>query len=451
MDMNGVCVPMGDVRRGRRLAATLAAAALLFGTAACGADSDSADSGDPNALEVWTRSNPDSAATYDRVFAAFTKKTGIKIDHQPVVNFDQQLQSRASTKDLPDVMINDTALMGSYQHQGLLKPIDPASISGHGQIDAKTWSSTVGLDGRHYGIPYSRQAMTLMVRKDWREKLGLPQPKTWQDMLALAKAFATRDPDGDGKKDTYGMVAPGSAQNGYVAWWGASYLWQGGAKIIEPDGKGGYRPVMDSAAAVRTVSWMKDNLFCGDKNVVQPGALTAVTSTATNFQDGNAGMYLTGPYNIVTFDGTLGKDKFEVLPAPAGPAGPDALAEGENVYFGAKTGKDKQEKALAAFLVSPEGQKLAMTGKNQPVVRIPVNTTLDAAKVHDDPRWSVVQKAYREASEQFPNAPDFAPIKQDTADSLNALFTYCGSDVGAGLKELDDTLAGDLKDQDLMP
>ncbi|MFG2127326.1 ABC transporter substrate-binding protein [Streptomyces sp. NPDC048751] len=442
---------MGHRRRRRRLVATLAVTGLMFGAAACGSGSGSAGSSDPNTLEVWTRSNPDSAATYDRVFAAFTKKTGIKIDYQPVINFDQQLQSRASVKDLPDVMINDTALMGSYQGQGLLKPIDPAAIAGHDQIDAKTWASTVGLDGKHYGIPYSRQAMTLMVRKDWREKLGLPQPKTWQDMLTLAKAFATRDPDGDGKKDTYGMVVPGSAQNGYAAWWGASYLWQGGARIIERTPGGGYKPVMDSPAAVRTVTWMKNNLFCGDNGVIQPGALTAVTGTATNFQDGNAGMYLTGPYNMTTFDQALGKDKYEVLPAPAGPAGNQVLADGENVYFGARTGKTRQEQALGAFLVSPEGQRLAMTGgEHQPVVRIPVNTTLDAAKVRDDPRWSVVQKAYVTASAQFPNAPDFAPVKQDTADALNALFTYCGSDVRSGLKELNDTLAGDLKDQDLL-
>ncbi|MGW0869608.1 sugar ABC transporter substrate-binding protein [Streptomyces sp. NPDC002740] len=442
---------MGDRRRSRRPAATLAVAGLLFATAACGSGADSAGSGDPNTLEVWTRSNPDPAATYERVFAAFTEKTGIKIDYQPVINFDQQLQSRASTKDLPDVMINDTALMGSYQSQGLLKPVDPAGIAGGDRIDAKTWASTVGIDGSHYGIPYSRQAMTLMIRKDWREKLGLPQPRTWQDMLTLARAFADDDPDGDGRKNTYGMVVPGSAQNGYAAWWGASFLWQGGARIIEATKDGGYRPVVDSAAAVRSVSWLKKNLFCtSDNAVIQPGALTAVTGNATNFQDGNAGMYLTGPYNIATFDQTLGKDKFEVVQAPAGPAGNDVLADGENIYFGARTGKTEQEQALAAFLVSPEGQRLAMSGKNQPVVRIPVNSTLDAATVRDDPRWGVVQKAYEDASVQFPNAPDFAPIKQDTADALNAIFTYCGSDVRTGLKELDDTLAGDLKDQDLL-
>lgn len=348
---------MGDRRRSRRLAAALAAAGLAFGTAACGSGSGSSGSGDPNTLEVWTRSNPDSAATYDRVFAAFTKKTGIKIDYQPVVNFDQQLQARASTKDLPDVMINDTALMGSYQSQGLLKPIDPDSITGHDQITAKSWSSTVGLDGKHYGIPYSRQAQTLMIRKDWLKKLGLEAPTTWQQMLTVAKAFATRDPDGDGKKDTYGMVAPGSAMNGYSAWWGANFLWQAGAKIIEPAGQGGYRPAMDSAAAVSAVTWMKDNLFCGAKGVLQPGAVSAVTGTATNFQDGNAGMYLTGPYNMATFDTTPGKNKYEVVPAPAGPAGNDVLADGENVYFGARTGKTEQEQALAAFLVSPRARR----------------------------------------------------------------------------------------------
>lgn len=440
---------MGVRRRSRRLAAMITVAGLAFGAAACGSGSDSTGGGDPNTLEVWTRSNPDPAATYERVFAAFTEKTGIRIDYQPVINFDQQLQSRASTRDLPDVMINDTALMGSYQSQGLLKPIDPAAIEGHDQITDRTWASTVGIDGEHYGIPYSRQAQTLMIRKDWLRKLGLKAPTTWAEMLAVAKAFADRDPDGDGRKDTYGMVVPGSAQNGYAAWWGASFLWSGGAKIIEPDGKG-YRPAMDSAAAVRTVTWMKDNLFCGDNGVIQPGAISAVTGTATNFQDGNAGMYLTGPYNIATYDATPGKDKYEVVPFPAGPAGSTVLADGENVYFGARTGKTKQEQALAAFLISPEGQKLAMTGRNQPVVRIPVNATLDAAQVRDDPRWSVVQKAYEDASEQFPNAPDFAPIKQDTADALNAVFTYCGSDVGTGLKELNDTLAGDLKDQDLL-
>ena len=44
----------------------------------------------------------------------------------------------------------------------------------------------------------------------------------------------------------------------------------------------------------------------------------------------------------------------------------------------------------------------------------------------------------------------YPPLMQDTADALNSIFTYCGGDVRSQLKELNDTLAGDLKDQDLL-
>src|SRR4051794_20925687 len=132
---------MGDRRRRRRLAAAATVAGLMFATAACGSGSDSAGSSDPNTLEVWTRSNPDSAATYDRVFAAFTRKPGTKTDSQPVITSAQQPQSGASTKALPDVMINDTALRGIYQSRALPNPTAPASIAGGDEITDKSWSS----------------------------------------------------------------------------------------------------------------------------------------------------------------------------------------------------------------------------------------------------------------------------------------------------------------------
>ncbi|MBB6418089.1 hypothetical protein [Streptomyces sp. AK010] len=147
-------------------------------------------------------------------------------------------------------------------------------------------------------------------------------------------------------------------------------------------------------------------------------AVSKLLANTTNFQDGNAGMYLTGPYNISTFDTALGKDKYEVLPAPSGPAGNnDVLADGGNISFGARTGKTKQEQTLAAFLVSPEGQELAMTGDHQPVVRIPVNSALDAAKVRHGPAGAWCRRRTRppprssrrripvSTSKSFPAAP----------------------------------------------
>ncbi|CAH1202279.1 Lipoprotein LipO [Paenibacillus allorhizoplanae] len=46
----------------------------------------------------------------------------------------------------------------------------------------------------------------LMVRKDWLDKLKLPMPNTAEEFYQVAKAFTEQDPDGNGKKDTYGST-----------------------------------------------------------------------------------------------------------------------------------------------------------------------------------------------------------------------------------------------------
>lgn len=46
---------------------------------------------------------------------------------------------------------------------------------------------------------------TLFIRADWLKKLNLEVPKTDEELFQIAKAFATQDPDGNGKQDTYGF------------------------------------------------------------------------------------------------------------------------------------------------------------------------------------------------------------------------------------------------------
>jgi multiple sugar transport system substrate-binding protein len=437
--MNGVA--MTHRRAVRGVLASLSAVLLLGSAAACG---DDKPAGDDAALEVWTRSAPDPAATFKDIFAAFTAKTGIKVDYQPVVEFDQQLQARAGSKNLPDVFINDSANLGTYQAQGWLQPIDPASVAGQSDIAAATWDSTKGLDGKNYGIPYSRQAFATFIRKDWREKLGKPVPKTWDDLSALAAAFANDDPDGNGKKDTFGMTVPGSAQNGYTVFWGASYIWQGGGDLITDSGNGKYKAAINDPKSVEAVTWIRKQ-FC-TPGVVQPGALTQTTSQATMFADGTAGIYFTGPYNMAPYDAKLTKDKYEVV-SVAGPASSTVLANGENIYLGAGSKQSDAQKKLAEFLITADAQKLGMASKTVPVVRLPVNTTLDAATVTNDPRWKVFQDAYKKNGKEFPSAVQWVPIRNAAADGLNKVLADCGGDLKAGLDATAQAIDAVLKDQ----
>ncbi|WP_211301281.1 sugar ABC transporter substrate-binding protein [Murinocardiopsis flavida] len=424
--------------------AMLSTAALL-GLTACSGGGGGDDSGP---LEVWSRSAPDPAKTYEKVFAAFTEKTGVKVDYKPVMEFDQQLQTRAGSKDLPDVLINDSGSLGNYQSQGLLTPIEPGDIKGNEDIADSDWKGSVGVDGKTYGIPFSRQAFGTFVNKEWREKLGKDVPETWADLEELATAFAKDDPDGNGKDDTYGMVVPGSTENGYLGWWASSYLWQGGGDIVADTGDGTFESAVASPENEKTVEWIRTQ-FCTKGNV-QPGALTATTSNAPFFPEGTAGIYLTGPYVMAEYDKKLGKEKYEVIPTPAGPGGATTLAEGENIYFGAGSGKEADKKQLAEFLISPEGQEIAMTGTSQPVVRLPVNTGLDAAEVRKDDRWKVFQDSYENDAKAFPSAINFTPVRQGLAEGLNAVMADCDSDIPAALDELDTAINDELESQDVL-
>jgi putative aldouronate transport system substrate-binding protein len=44
-----------------------------------------------------------------------------------------------------------------------------------------------------------------MYRKDWAQKLGVDNPKNANDVMRMFVAFSNEDPNGDGKKDTYGL------------------------------------------------------------------------------------------------------------------------------------------------------------------------------------------------------------------------------------------------------
>ena len=64
-------------------------------------------------------------------------------------------------------------------------------------------------DGKDWGVPnYNHSHMEspqAIYRGDWLEKLNLEVPKTLDEMHDVFYKFANEDPDGNGKKDTYGI------------------------------------------------------------------------------------------------------------------------------------------------------------------------------------------------------------------------------------------------------
>ncbi|MFJ2740857.1 extracellular solute-binding protein [Streptomyces sp. NPDC087440] len=437
------------MQRTRWTGAGFLASALLLTSCTSGPAGVDVKQNSKATLELWTRTTPGGPGEQGalKLTKAFEKATGHKVKVTAIFDdFETKLQQRAAQKNLPDLVMNDVTQLGAMNSQGLLREIDLSKIKNSKDLIAQGLASGKSLDGKQYALPYSAQASALLLRKDWRQKLKLDIPKTWDDFTAMAKAFTTQDPDGDGKQNTSGLAAPLSTKRGYASWYFSNFLWAAGGDFLTETGKGTYKPAMTSNESVRAMQWFRD-LGCRDKSV-QPGSVTMDTPpTNEAFEAGKAGMFVVGPYLLPRFDASLGKEKYEVVPMPKGPKDATVLAEGGSVYLMAGSENQAGQDAFVDFAISAQGQKVAMEGDTGFVVQLPVNKTVNITQVRPDPRWQTYADVYRDSGRYAPSIPNWTPVRQATADTVNALMADCGLDLRTKLTELDKQLAGILQEQ----
>ncbi|KAA8746130.1 extracellular solute-binding protein [Paenibacillus sp. UASWS1643] len=65
------------------------------------------------------------------------------------------------------------------------------------------------MNGKKLALPVLRPTMgtqsPLWIRQDWLDKLGLKEPTNLEELEHVMDAFVNKDPDGNGKKDTYAL------------------------------------------------------------------------------------------------------------------------------------------------------------------------------------------------------------------------------------------------------
>jgi putative aldouronate transport system substrate-binding protein len=133
----------------------------------------------------------------------------------PIEQFDQKMNVSIAAGDLPDIMWltnkqltdlteNDMLYDLTELYEKYASPITKEIL----QQDQKAFD-TAKINNRLMAIPKTASAVDglpiLHIRTDWLQKLNLPEPKNMQDLVAIAKAFVTQDPDGNKKNDTIGL------------------------------------------------------------------------------------------------------------------------------------------------------------------------------------------------------------------------------------------------------
>ena len=141
-------------------------------------------------------------------FPAIEQMTGVTLDIFWAASESYKTSLSATllegTDQLPDILnasdfgVMDLADDGAVIQLDEYLELMPDIVAAVGSERMDHWREA---DGHIYAIPSITNvqgAQTMMVRKDWLDKLGLSEPETWDEWLTLWRAIRDNDVNGNG-------------------------------------------------------------------------------------------------------------------------------------------------------------------------------------------------------------------------------------------------------------
>ncbi|KRF39123.1 extracellular solute-binding protein [Paenibacillus sp. Soil787] len=417
--------------------AVLLSALMTVGTLAGCASNKSADVASPAAtaapsvapkpeppIEItWTGRWPPN--TSDNVVQKYLEqKYNVKIKNinLDLATWQDQLNVKIAAGEIPDVFTQDAGMpqMQQWADQGVLASISVDEIKKYmpkysaeiEKLDQNIYS--YGLyKGKNWGIPKvyveGPSPFLPVYNTAWMKKVGVTKaPETIQELEALLTKFRNDDPDGNGKKDTFGLSGrgkdvPGQVFNSIFASYGINRRgWNLGS-----DDKVYYGMVSEQARqAFKTLSkWYKDGLIDPEFATDDWVRLRA------NFLSGRTG----------EMDSGLWAHDHEL-----GPVGAEWKAKGQELTFGkGLKGPNGKSMLLAAGTIAQPPQLLGAGVMKDEKKRIKILQILDDIATNDE-AYLMVTKG--EKGVNYDLNGDVAVMKPDFADPAKL-----GAQVGAGL------------------
>lgn len=390
--------------------APTSAASSAPSTAPSAAPSDAGYTGPEATISYSIWGDPAEIKSQQAVVDAF-HAANPKITVKPTVSdwdtYWEKLKGSIAGGAAPDVFAMDGPLFPDYQSRDVLLDLKPfIDKDGYdlGQL-ADTAVADFTTAGGQYGLPRDQNVVALYYNKKLFDAAKIPYPDDtwdWAKLVEVGKQL-TKDTNGDGKTDQWGLYTETSDMENY---W-SSLVWQNGGDIMAPDGK---TTVLGTDAAAGGIQFLQD-LIWKDKIVPDP-ALFAETGDA--FEQGKAAMEINGSWLVPTHE-AAGID-FGIAPLPKGPAGlaTSINPTGAVVFKGSKN--PEAAWAFVKYLASPAAQTKLMELKaslpaNKEVLAGPFADSFEGAKVLAD------SLAYAHLKPSFKGYEEFATMLQEELDA----------------------------------
>ncbi|MBZ0304448.1 MAG: maltose ABC transporter substrate-binding protein [Anaerolineae bacterium] len=255
-------------------------------------------------LLIWA--DETRAGVIEELGPAFEEEYGVTLEVQQLAFGDirDQLRIAGPAGEGPDVIIGAHDWLGELVANGLVAPVDLGD-------DTENFSPVAlqafTYDGQLYGVPYAVENIALF----YNTELVPEPPTTWAEVRAISEELTDAE----------------AGQYGFVMQQGDPYhffplMTSFGGYVFGQDEEGNYNPEdvgIDSEGAIAGLQFLVDMVNDG----LIPQGLDGNTAQ-TLFQDGNAAMYITGPWNVQAF--TDAGTPFAIAPIPAGEEGGEAGA-----------------------------------------------------------------------------------------------------------------------------
>lgn len=216
------------------LTTTLAASMILSG---CGSSDGKSTGGNDgkNKVSMMNVFLSNTAPTEDSPIITETERitnTDLDITYVPFNVYADKLNVTLTSGEMPQVIMvedpfNTTILNGI--ESGMFWDLTPYlnEFPNLKNYDQQILNN-LEINGGYYVIPRPRPLVRLanIIRKDWLDNVGLAEPTTIDEFYNVLKAFKEKDPDGNGKDDTYGiMFYENNIPSEIFAWFGAPNQW----------------------------------------------------------------------------------------------------------------------------------------------------------------------------------------------------------------------------------
>ncbi len=284
----------------RKLALVLLLTTLTFGNVRTAATTITV--GEISISSAYTEELP-------RLFAS--KAPGIEVHVSPGIRTHDQIQG--SGLDLVKISPIDYDIL---RREGQLLPLDPYFIrKGIAPDDLFAFNVDAWrFNGSLYGVPYSLTTGAAMAyNRDLFDGAGLAYPHenwTWDDLLTAAQTL-TRDVDGDGRPDHWGILGDFTQTDIWL-----TFVWQNGGHFYNY----AETQILDSPASIEAIEFMQslrfDHGVLATPEEILDRAYPPFERYERAFATGKVGMFFVPGAGMVQFIASMVDFDWSTAPIP---------------------------------------------------------------------------------------------------------------------------------------